>query len=365
MRYLLSAIFSTSILLIITADTKAQKVLKPGFNAQEYLQMLDIFEDQNSDTSKPKKIFPSLNQCEHIYQSPEVGLVNRFDIWKRSDNVGIICIRGTVAKPDSWMENFYAGMVPAIGSLQLNDSTTFDYKLATDSNARVHVGWTIGLGFIMPLMTKQINELYAKGVSEFIIIGHSQGGALAFLVRSYLQYCKEVPKNIFYKTYASAAPKPGNLYYAYDFEFITRDGWGLRVVNTEDWVPETPFSIQTLSDINPVNPLTDIEKIVGKQKWYVRWYLNSVVRKLNRSTNRAMKRYQKYLGTKISSLIRKSLTQYQKPVYANSMIYMTAGTPVILKPNDLYKNKFIYNGKNIFVHHTLSSYRFLINTIYP
>jgi len=342
----------------------AQSVLKPGFDANEYLQLLDVFDQQNSDTTKVPKVFPSLAGSEHVYKSPEVGLVNRFDVWLRPDHVGVICIRGTIGKSESWMENFYAAMIPAIGTLQLNDSMTFHYKFSADSNAKVHVGWTVGIGYMMPLITQQINLLYAKGVREFLIIGHSQGAGLAFLARSYLQYATEVPSDIIYKTYASAAPKPGNLYYAYDFDFITRGGWAMRVVNTLDWVPQTPFSIQTLADMNDPNPLANMKTLLGKQKWYVRWYLNAMFNKMNRSTRKAMERYRKNLGTKMYSMVKKSLTQFPKPTYEKSMEYMTTGTPIILMANDAYKAKFVYDGKNVFVHHLLAPYRYLVNTIY-
>ena len=351
--------------LLVLQVVKAQHILKPGFDAKEYLQMLDVFEMQNSDTLKKRPVLPSLAKCEFIYQSGNVGMYNRFDVWKRSDNVGIICIRGTIGKPESWMENFYCAMIPATGSLQLSNNTVFNYKLAADSTAKVAVGWTVGLGFMAPLMIGQIKNLYNTGVREIIIIGHSQGGALAFLTRSFLEYCPDVPKDIHYKTYASAPPKPGNMYYAYDLDYITRGGWALRVSNSADWVPETPFSIQTLNELNPANPLVDIEKLMGRQKFFIRWYVNSMFRKLDRSSRKAMKRYQKYLGTKVSILVKRYLKEYKKPQYANSMNYMTAGTPVILMANDAYKSKFIYDGKNIFVHHVLGPYRFLVNAIYP
>ncbi|MES2777722.1 MAG: lipase family protein [Bacteroidota bacterium] len=349
---------------VSVASSYSQVILKPGFDAKEYLQMLDVFQLQN-DTAAVPKMPASVRDMQHLYQSPELGLLNRFDIWLRPDKVGIICIRGTIPKPNSWIENFYSAMIPAIGSLQLNDTTTFNYKLAADSGAKVHVGWTLGLGHMMPSMVKQINNLYEKGVKEIIIFGHSQGAALAFLTRSYLQYADGVAKNIFYKTYASAAPKPGDLNYAYDFDFITRGGWGMRVVNNLDWVPETPFSIQTLKDWNQANPFINLENLTGEQKWIVKWYLNSVVNKMDRSTRKAMERYQKYLGKKIGGMVKKSLKEYSYPQYANSMNYMTTGTPVILMANGAYKAKYVFNGKNIFVHHLLGPYRFLVNTHYP
>src|SRR3984885_12617163 len=92
-------------------------------------------------------------------------------------------------------------------------------------------------------------------------------------MRSYLYYLQQkgdLPADIVFKTYCSAAPKPGNMYYAYDFDFITRGGWAYAIVNGADWVPETPFSIQTLRDFNPTNPLIHVKDILRKQKFFLR-----------------------------------------------------------------------------------------------
>lgn len=349
---------------ILCLLVQAQAQLRPGFDPREYVQTLDMTLMQY-DSSGKKPIPASLKGFERVYRSPELGLANLFEVWKRPDDVGVVCIRGTVQKQESWLENFYAAMVPAIGSLHINDSTDFHYKLAADSGAKVHIGWTIGLAHLIPSIKQQILLLYGKGVRQFIITGHSQGGALSFLTRSYLQYDTTLPKDIVYKTYASAAPKPGNLYYAYDFDHITRDGWGFRIVNTLDWVPESPYSIQTLKDMNKENPFNNFELLTGKQKWYVRWYVNSIKRKLDRSTRKAMERYEKYLGRKAGTLVKKQLKGYQTPSYAGSMNYMTAGSPVILVPDSAYKAKYVFTGKNIFIHHLPDGYKFLVNLLYP
>jgi len=71
-------------------------------------------------------------------------------------------------------------------------------------------------------------------------------------------------KNLTIKTYASAAPKPGNLYYAYEYEAMTQNGWAFNVVNSADWVPEGPFSIQTTNDYNTLNPFKYIDVALQK-----------------------------------------------------------------------------------------------------
>ncbi len=94
-------------------------------------------------------------------------------------------------------------------------------------------------------------------------MGHSQGGAIAYLLTAHfynLQQQGKLPADIRFKTYCSAAPKPGNLYFAYDYETTTRGGWACNVVNAADWVPETPFSVQTVSDFNTTNPFVNAKK---------------------------------------------------------------------------------------------------------
>ena len=249
----------------LNAFALAQTKLKPGFDAKEFLEVLHLeWAHQDSSSSYAPKDLPKNYLRKH--RSIEVGLKNKFDFWLRDDSVGVICLRYTVGGA-SWLENLYSGMVKAEGTLKLNNITTFNYKFSNDEKALVHHGWTIGIAYLAPLVTKTINEYYKKGIKEFIIVGHSQGAALSFLMRSYLQYAPDsiIPKDITYKVYGSAAPKPGNLFYSYDFDFITRNGWAYRIVNACDWVPQTPFSIQTIGDLHPTNPFSKQKEIMKRR----------------------------------------------------------------------------------------------------
>ncbi|MNS43968.1 Lipase (class 3) [compost metagenome] len=200
-----------------------------------------------------------------------------------------------------------------------------------------------------------------------IIFGHSQGGAIAYLTRSYLQYlpATQLPKDIIYKTYCSAAPKPGNLYYAYDFDFITRDGWALRVVNTADWVPETPLTVQTLSDMNQANPVVDYKNSIQSMSWLVRMYVNSAYKKMDRTADKGVKYYQKYLGNMVFKQVKKTLPQLKEPAYAPSNYYLPAGTQVVLMADSAYYQNFKFTGKNVFVNHMYEPYLYLLNKYYP
>lgn len=349
--------------LLPAAFCNAQS-LKPGFDAQEYLELLSVSSRQGDSTLK-KDNTPAPAMYKMVYRSPVVGLDNRWDLWLRNDGkVAVISIRGTTAAPVSWLANFYSAMIPATGTLQLNDSTTFNYRFAADEKATVHAGWSIALAHLAPTIEAQIQAYYARGVKEFQIMGHSQGGAIAFLLRSYLFYKMKagtMPADLLFKTYCSAAPKPGNLYYAYDYEYLNRAGWSYTVVNALDWVPETPFSIQQISDVNPLNPFTGIDAVLKKQKFFVRAYMRHVYNKLRRSTGKAQKTYTKYLGSKMFKIVRKTLPQLREPHYAQTMNYMRAGMPIVLQPDDGYLKKFQSgNPHGVFYHHYFEAYRTLV-----
>jgi hypothetical protein len=341
----------------------AQSQIQPGFNAKEYAELLSLgyFSSGIPDSVERK----TAKDPYHLeYRSPEVGLANRWSFFIRNDNVGVIEIRGTVNQTISWLENFYAAMVPATGSLQINDSTNFQYQLATDPKASVHAGWTIALAHLAPDIEQKINSYYKqKNVKQFFIFGHSQGGAISFLLRSFLEYEKQkgkIPADVIFKSYCSAAPKPGNQYYAYDFDFITRNGWSFTVVNAADWVPETPYSIQSVNELNPTNPLIHTKEAVAKQKWVVRVAVRKIYNQTTRTTQKAQKKFQKYLGTAIYKQIKKTLPQFKEPQYAKGLNYTPAGIRIVLMPDKDYRNKFPESDKNYFVHHSFNAYYALL-----
>jgi predicted lipase len=226
-----------------------------------------------------------------------VGLFNRCEAYLRSDSVAIVSLRGTVNQLPSWLENFYSGMVPANGSMKLNDSTTYNYHLANNPNALVHVGSLIGTGFLSRQYEPYLEAPLNRGIRSVIVTGFSQGGALTFLNTShvYYKYSSSYP-GLQVKAYAGAAPKPGNLYYAYDFDHITANGWGYRVVNTADWVPETPVSVQTVNDFVDINPITDAKATINKQKGATRIALKHIYNRMDKASYKAMKTLTKHLG---------------------------------------------------------------------
>lgn len=349
-----------AILLLLTCCMALQvQALRPGFNKQEYTELLQISAFQLDTPWKPKVIqLPA--HYKMTYRSPVVGLDNRWDLWLRDDRqVAVISIRGTTLNNNSWLENFYCAMIPASGSIRLSAGHQFDYHLSDDPRAAVHVGWTLGLGHLAPTIISQVQQQYREGVRNFIIMGHSQGGAIAFLLNSYLHDLvrKDVlPNDITIKTYCSAGPKPGNLYYAYSYEQMTAGGWACNVINSKDWVPETPFSLQTTRDFNDANPFKGAPGMIRKMGGVKGLALGYMYGRLDRSTKRAERRFRRTLGTTLSKQVKKLLPGYIPPKLFKSMDYVRAGNPIVLKPDSAYLSAHPDNTPNIFIHHMPEAY---------
>lgn len=272
-------------------------------------------------------------------------------------------------RANSWAEDFYAAMVPAKGSIIINKDFVFIYKLAESSKASVHTGWLTGLAYLSgPIITK-INEYYARGIKDYLIMGHSQGGAIAYLLTSYLHYLDKlrIPSDIRFKTYCSAPPKPGNLFYSYDYDFITRGGWALRVYNSEDWVPQTPISVQTVKDFSEVNPYSEREYLVEKMNFIDKIIFDYIVGRLNGTLEDSRDLLDEYSGKMIYEYsISKYLPEFPEPLYTKDSYYYPCGIPVVLMKQPGY-DEVIANEPEIpllFKNHTITSYYYLLNKIY-
>jgi hypothetical protein len=339
--------------------------LKPGFDKNEYKELMLISARTTAETTYYKD-FPEPSNFKMIYQSQPIGLDNLWDLWTNDKNVAVISIRGTTEKPESWLANFYAAMVPAKGELKLNDKEVFPYQLATNPKAAVHVGWLLSMAYLSKEIVPKINEQYQNGTKEFLIMGHSQGGAISFLLTSYLynlQQLNQLPKDIRFKTYCSAGPKPGNLYYAYEYEAMTQGGWAYNVVNSADWVPEMPISIQTLKDFNNVNPFTNANVLIKKQKFPNNLVLKHVYNKLDKPTKQAQKNYEKYLGSLTSKIIKQNIKDFTPPLYYSSNHYVRTGATIVLLPNDEYFKQFPDDPTKLFPHHFHAQYLLLLEQL--
>lgn len=354
--YTLSVFFQ---LLVVDSYAQTSK-LKPGFEKAEFLELLKVSSRQGDSLYNPD--LPAPEKFKKIYRSTEMGLDNRWDLWVSEDKMGCISIRGTTTKQVSWLDNFYAAMLPASGALKLSNDFVFNYHLSDDHQAAVHTGWLIATAFLSRDILPKIDSLYQSGYKDFYIMGHSQGGAIAYLLTALLlkkQQAGEVPAVIRFKTYCSAAPKPGNLYFAYDFENMTKEGWALTVTNAADWVPQAPFSIQTVGDFVDLSPFSNAKAEIKKQPFLKRIVMLKVYNGLERPTAKANRKFQKYLGEKLEVFIRKELPDFASPDYVNTNNYVRTGKQIVLYPNEDYFELFPQEKGNIWINHAFEPYLFL------
>lgn len=343
----------------ITSSNLFAQQLAPHFKKEELIDMLKITGNIKgtllTDGINPPKAYSK------IYESKEIGLANLWELWYNKErDVSVIAIRGSVAAKESWLSNFYAAMVPAQGKLQLSLDESFEYNLADRKDATIHVGWLISTAYLVKDMLPQIDSMYQLGHKNFIVSGHSQGGALSVLITAHLyQLQKEskIPQDIRFKTYTIASPKPGNMYFAYHYENITRD-WAFHAINTQDWVPEVPLSVQRLDNFNEINILTSLDQMIKKQSFFKRIFGRILYNKIKNPPIKSQKRYEKYLGKIMFKQIKNYLPQLVEPKYAADNNYMRCGHSIILQGDKEYDNKFS-DPKNTMSHHRHQAYMYL------
>lgn len=336
------------------------QALRPGFDKAEYVALLKV-SAQFGSAAYARELSPPQGY-RMIYRSPAMGLDNQWDFWQSDNGAGIISIRGTTQKETSWLANFYAAMVPAKGTLQISKTQTFRYNLSDNPRAAVHAGWLVSTGFLAGDMLPKIDSAYKSGLRNIYITGHSQGGAIAFLLTAYLRQLQKagtLPGDLRFKTYCSAGPKPGNLYFAFDYEAATQAGWAYNVVNAADWVPQSPFSVQTVADFAAINPFINANTLIKQQKWPKRWILNIAYNRLNKPSKQTADQYKKYLGGYVAKSIQKVLVGFKEPVYANTSDYVRTGNTIVLMPHEDYYRKFPQDQNKLFVNHFHQPYLYL------
>lgn len=360
MKYLM-----LTIILSFFQTVAFSQILKPGFDKNEYRELMYVSTRTTAHPDYYQK-FPEPADFKMVYQSQPMGFDNLWDLWISEDKRAVISIRGTTSKSESWLANFYAAMVPAKGTLQLPGKEEFQYELASSPKAAVHVGWLLGTAYLSSEIIPQIHAQYQQGIKDFIIFGHSQGGAISYLITAHLyslQRKNELPADIRFKTYCSAAPKPGNLYFAYEYEATTYGGWAFNVVNAADWVPETPISIQTANDFADSNPFVNAKSAIKQQKFPKNIVLRHVYNQLDKPTKKAQKKYERYLGKMTSKMIKGTIEGYVTPEFYKSNHYVRTGSTIVLLPDQDYYNIYPNESPDFLIHHFHPPYLYLLEKL--
>ncbi len=365
--HIITRLLTCFICCFILSQSVFAQALKPGFDKAEYIEMLKInqkahvaIEKWGENTSVP---YPS--QYEFVYRSPRVAFDNIWDLWIDKDQpIAVIAVQGSVPTEASFLANLYAAMIPAKGELQLDKNFLFKYNISANPRAAVHVGWFVAMAYLSGSVEHKIDSCYKAGIKDFILTGHSQGGGITFLLNSYLESLKaqnRLPQDIRFKTYCSAGPKPGNLFYAYDYENMTKGGWAYNVVNSADWVPDVPFTVQTVDDFTAINPFTGAKKMIKQQKFPKNIALKHVYNKLSKPSEKARRNYEKYLGGMVSKAVKKQLPGFVTPEYFKSNYYVRTGNTIVLYTDEDYFRHFnnAPENPNIWQHHLPVPYLFL------
>jgi hypothetical protein len=332
----------------------------PGFSAQECEAILKL-NRAFLDTALDSKFERLADGYEIYHRTPSLGLDNRADIWIRKDSTAVITLRGTTADMGSILEDFYCAMVPAKGVVKTAKDRSFEYILASDERSAVHAGFLIGFAYLAEYLEPQIKQLHDDGYRKFIIGGHSQGGALCYYFSAWLMQMKKrsVYPDISVKTYASAAPKMGNMYFAYDYDNAHLSQWSFSIVNTADPVPEMPFTTQQVDiDMNEPNPILNLMKRFDELPFFKRIMLKSAFNKMKKNAKKSSDAYQKYLGNYVGRFIYNLLPDLQLPGAVGSTYFVRPGVPIILAVNEKYWN-YYKDGPKYF-HHGIDPYRFLL-----
>jgi hypothetical protein len=230
-------------LFSITICTYSYSQLSPGFQKEEARDMIAIcnsfpFIDlYNSDAG----ILPA--GYKKIYTSGVFGMDNKFQIYQK-DDIAVINLRGSTDKKISWLENIYSAMIPAKGLIKISGEN-IQYNFAEDPTAAVHSGYALAIAYLSNDLIFHINNLNRSGVTNFIITGHSQGGALANMLCAYLANLSknEISKDNFFKTYSFAAPMVGNRAFADEYNNrYCATKMSINIVNPADVIPTFPLN---------------------------------------------------------------------------------------------------------------------------
>ena len=307
---------------------QASAQLHPGFNPKEAKDLILLcnsftyLELYGSDSA----VIPE--SCQKIYTSPSYGMDNKFQVYIQN-GVGIINFRGSTDKKSSWLENLYSAMIPVEDVIQV-DNNKFYYKVGTDTEGAVHAGYILALSHFQEDVLIQLKNLNQKGIYSFIITGHSQGGALAQVLRASLEYLPEekASKKNTYKVYSFANPMIGNNNFAkeYNKKYAEKE-MSFSLHNSEDLVPQMPMSYNdsTYWKESALTILTREENFNKK---------NMLFEGAIQTFENPIKKLSNVLSKNLNKQLEKDLGNIVMPKFRNDINYSHTGKLILLPPTE-------------------------------
>ncbi|MFN3403779.1 MAG: lipase family protein [Cytophagaceae bacterium] len=327
------------IFLSLSIQTFAQ--LKSGFIKEEARDMIALC---NSFTfldlyKSDSEIIPK--NYKKIYTSGVFGMDNKYQIYLNG-NTAIINVRGSTAKKISWLENINSAMIPAKGTI-ITKEDTFNYCFANHPKAAVHTGFALGVAFLRADLLHQIKNLNKDGIYNFILTGHSQGGALCNLLRSYFEHLPAgvISEKNNFKTYTFAAPMVGNKEFNEEYSKLYCENLSsFNVVNPSDPIPTMPLSYNNTNYVgeNLKNLIFERESFSLKKT-----VSDGLVLLFEENVSKVVKKF----GESTTQQIKKEVGDVTIPEYAEDINYhkvcnvieiFPAFYPRILKDSTILQN---------------------------
>jgi Lipase (class 3) len=251
--------------------------LKAGFQFEEAQLLLEMAQHAYAGTPSlseavatcgvPAVPDPSANWAIRKDLTPTSAtlLDNYWQVWQNQSDATqyAIAVRGTVESAASVLADLLFPLINARFDLKLGPISLPFYLARNEGDSAVKAGVHSGfaLSLLLMLFTTDrplfvtLGQLVQSG-NDVYITGHSQGASIATLLTSLVRHSTVFFKGPAYKTYTFAPAKAGNDHYAYDYARLAGvDGYGWAVTSTQDWVPQAPFALEWIADLNTPNPL--------------------------------------------------------------------------------------------------------------
>ncbi len=365
-----------TITLTCLAFAKCQQGKEPtpvlaGYNKAELVALIPVMERAYDSSDIGGYKTPEPQGVQRIFRSKVSPLMNRFDVWITNTDRAVIAIRGSIVDPGglSFAAAFYSPMVKASGKIIMSDSETFEYKLAELPDAAVHLGMLLGLAHISDELVSQIKDLYDKGIRDFVILGHSQGSGIGFLATSYIRYLQKdgkLPSDFRLKTYLIAAPKVGNLQYAYDYQKINNGGWALAVNSILDWVPCIGLTFQGAIDFPKISPFYDMKGFMASINFPTGPYFDESYNRFLTIEPAITKEMQAIIHENVYPRVIKAMPEYVEPTLLGTFDFERSGDMVPLFPDTDYYKTFPQDTVHFqaWENHSVYPYYVLIKSNY-